>query len=53
MTADEWRLVTHSGSDAAIPLESLGCELRLAEVYRRWLEEQSQGSEPPAPRRGN
>ncbi|MGC1275795.1 MAG: Uma2 family endonuclease [Planctomycetaceae bacterium] len=41
MTADEWRLVTHDGDDA-IPLESLGCELRLADVYRRWLVEQQQ-----------
>lgn len=39
MTADEWRLVTHSGSEAAIPLESLGCELRLVDVYQRWLAE--------------
>lgn len=53
MTADEWRLVTHSGSDAAIPLESFGCELRLAEVYRRWLDEQPQNGEAPATRLGN
>lgn len=53
MTADEWRLVTHSGSDAAIPLESLGCELRLSEVYRRWLDEQPQNEETPATRLGH
>jgi Uma2 family endonuclease len=38
MSADEWRLVTHDGDDT-IPLESLGCELRLADVYQRWLSE--------------
>ena len=49
MTADEWRLVTHSGRDAAIPLESLGCEPPLAEVYRRWLDEPPQNGEAARP----
>ena len=40
VSADEWRLVTRDGAGDSILLPTLGCELRLAEVYGRWLAEQ-------------
>ena len=32
---DRWLLTTHDGLAGVVPLASVGCELRLAEVYER------------------
>ncbi|HEX6985035.1 MAG TPA: Uma2 family endonuclease [Planctomycetaceae bacterium] len=39
VSADEWRLVTRDRAADAIPLSALGVELKLADVYGRWLAE--------------
>lgn len=40
LSPTEWRLVTHT-ADAAIPLPTLGCELKLSDIYSRWQQEQT------------
>ena len=39
VSAEEWRVATREGAGEAVSLESLGAELKLADIYGNWLAE--------------
>lgn len=41
VSANEWRLVTRHSAEETVALASIGAELKLSDIYARWMAEQS------------